>query len=64
MLKHEKRKLIREGVLYYRKASGDLELTVFLFDHMFVMTKRKENDTFKVFRTVMLVIHSSNSQSL
>jgi hypothetical protein len=64
MLKSEKRKLIREGVLHYRKASGDIELTVFLFDHMFVMTKKKENDTYKVFRTVFFFIIHLNSQYL
>ena len=50
-LKSENRKLIREGVLQLKRStSGETEIVVFLFNHMLLMTKRKENGTYKVFK--------------
>jgi hypothetical protein len=38
-----------------RGAATESELTVFLFDHMFIMTKKKDNGTFKVYKKVCLM---------
>jgi len=45
------RKLIREGTFNIKIQGYESELTVFLFDHMLVLAKRKKNGLYKVFRT-------------
>ncbi|ORX55506.1 hypothetical protein BCR36DRAFT_403069 [Piromyces finnis] len=45
------RKLIREGTFNIKIQGYESELTVFLFDHMLVLAKRKKNGMYKVFRT-------------
>lgn len=49
----ENRVLVREGRLVVKKAAGaEMELTVFLFDHMLVLTKKKKNGLFKIYKKV------------
>lgn len=45
------RKLIREGTFNIKISGYESELTVFLFDHMLVLAKRKKNGLYKVFRS-------------
>ncbi|OUM68300.1 hypothetical protein PIROE2DRAFT_65929 [Piromyces sp. E2] len=45
------RKLIREGTFNIKIQGYETELTVFLFDHLLVLAKRKKNGLYKVFRT-------------
>lgn len=49
-LDKEGRQIIRDGKLIMKRGN-DAEMNVFLFDHMFVVTKKKEN-SFKVARRV------------
>ncbi|KAJ3362024.1 guanine nucleotide exchange factor 10-like protein [Kappamyces sp. JEL0680] len=49
-LAEEGRQVIRDGKLIMKRASlSDVELTVFLFDHCFLVTKKKEN-SYKISR--------------
>ncbi|ORX87719.1 hypothetical protein BCR32DRAFT_194653, partial [Anaeromyces robustus] len=58
------RKLIREGTFNIKISGYDTELTVFLFDHMLVLAKRKKNGLYKVFRSPipleMLIINDKS----
>jgi hypothetical protein len=49
-LTDEGRQIIRQGNLINRKATGDVELTCFLFDHMLLLTKQKKPDFYKVYK--------------
>ncbi|KAJ3283439.1 RHO1 GDP-GTP exchange protein 2 [Borealophlyctis nickersoniae] len=48
-LRDERRELIREGVLVIKKGT-DVEISVFLFDHALLMTKKKKNGYLKVYK--------------
>eukprot|EP00842_Homolaphlyctis_polyrhiza_P006908 jgi/Hompol1/806/HPOL_005421-RA len=41
-LHDERRQMIREGKLVYRRVNGEIDVTLFLFDHMLVVAKERE----------------------
>ena len=45
------RSLLRDGKMMYKKGSSDNEVHVFLFDHMLLITRKKDS-TYRVFRKV------------
>ncbi|KAJ3188173.1 RHO1 GDP-GTP exchange protein 2 [Gaertneriomyces sp. JEL0708] len=40
----------REGALILRKGGNEIDLQVFLFDHALLLTKKKKNGTYKVYK--------------
>ncbi|KAJ3081352.1 RHO1 GDP-GTP exchange protein 2 [Quaeritorhiza haematococci] len=46
-LNEEGRQFVRDGSLILKRAGGDIELHLFLFDHCLLMTKKKKNNVFK-----------------
>ncbi|XJO72365.1 hypothetical protein BDV3_003492 [Batrachochytrium dendrobatidis] len=49
-LNDEGRTIVRDGKLMLKRSGNDMELSVFLFDHMFLITRKKENGHYKVAR--------------
>nr|KAJ3423238.1 RHO1 GDP-GTP exchange protein 2 [Polyrhizophydium stewartii] len=49
-LNEEGRTIVRDGKLMMKRAGNDVEMTVFLFDHMFLITRKKENGYYKIAR--------------
>eukprot|EP00842_Homolaphlyctis_polyrhiza_P000294 jgi/Hompol1/1265/HPOL_002670-RA len=47
-LNEEGRTIVRDGKLTVKRPTNDVEMTVFLFDHMFLVTRKRENGTYKI----------------
>jgi hypothetical protein len=52
MLRDEGRLVIREGKLTMKRGGLETEISVFLFDHVFVMTTKKDS-AYKIMRKVI-----------
>lgn len=46
------RKLVREGSLLLRKASGETDVNCYIFDHCFLVTKKKKDGLSKIHKRV------------
>ncbi|KAH6579904.1 hypothetical protein BASA50_006377 [Batrachochytrium salamandrivorans] len=49
-LNDEGRTIVRDGKLMLKRSGNDIEMSVFLFDHMFLIARKKENGHYRVAR--------------